>query len=114
MLSDGLEAHGELAALADGHAVSVVPAWETSGDWTTDGSASPRIWLANHTGAHKTVAGALRTTGLQAHRMPHVSAAASEGQLPLSHLHLLTRARKKEVAEIFDRDEERLSLRPPR
>ena len=82
-------------ALTDGHAVLVVPAWETSGDWTTDGSASPRIWLANHTGAHKTVAGALRTTGLEAHRMPHVSAAATQGALPLSHLHLLTRARRR-------------------
>ena len=77
MLSGALEAHGELSALIDGHAVALVPAWDTSGDWTTDGSASGRVWLANHTGAHKTAAGALRRTGLLAHAMPHVSAAAA-------------------------------------
>ncbi|WP_426571464.1 hypothetical protein [Aquihabitans sp. McL0605] len=104
-LSGLLEARAELAAMADGAAVAAVPGWEASGDWTGDGSSTPVTWLVNHTGAGRTTAGALRRTGLLAASMPHVSAAAAAGSLPLSHLHQLTRARRAEVAEVFDRDE---------
>ncbi len=37
--------------------------------------------------------------------MPHVRAAAVRGALPLTHLTLLAKARRPEVAEVFDRDE---------
>lgn len=100
-----LEARAELAAAVDGAVVSAMAPWEASADWALDGSRSSVVALVNRTGAHKSAAGALRKTGLLAASMPHVSAAAAAGVLPLSHLHLLTRARKEEVAEVFDRDE---------
>lgn len=104
-LSEALEARGELEMVVDGAAVACVPQWETSGDWTHDGSATPVVWLVNHTGSARSTAGALRRTGLLTATMPHVHAAATAGTLPLTHLHQLTRARKPEVAELFDRDE---------
>jgi len=100
-----IEARGELAAIVDGATVAMIGQWETSADWAADGAASPVVAIVNGTGAHRSAAGALRRTGLAAASMPHVSAAAGAGTLPLSHLHLLTRARTDEVAEIFDRDE---------
>jgi hypothetical protein len=98
-------ARAELAAVIDGAAVAAMSQWEASVDWASDGSATAVTHLVNHTGAHRSAAGALRRTGLDAAAMPHVWAAARDGVLPLSHLHLLTRARTPEVAEVFDRDE---------
>jgi hypothetical protein len=103
-----IEARAELAALTDGATVVAVPRWEASADWALDGSASAVVAMVNRTGAHRSAAGALRRTGLLAASMPHVSAAAAAGVLPLSHLHLLTRAREAVIAEVFDRDEELL------
>lgn len=107
-LGEALVARAELETIVDGAAVASVSQWETSGDWTHDGSPSPVRWLVNHTGDRRSSAGALRRTGLLAATMPHVHAAATAGTLPLSHLQLLTRARTTEVAEVFDRDEAHL------
>jgi hypothetical protein len=104
-LTAAVEARGELGAIVDGAVVALLPQWEASCDWALDGCRSSVTATVNRTGAHRTAAGALRRTGLLAASMPHVSAAARQGVLPLSHLHLLTRARRDEVAEIFDRDE---------
>ena len=104
-LSAAIESRAELAAITDGAVVALVPQWEASVDWANDGSATAVTWTVNHTGAAKSAAGALRKTGLLAASMPYVTAAAVAGELPLSHLHLLTRARTTEVAEVFDREE---------
>jgi hypothetical protein len=101
-------ARAQLAAVVDGAAVAAMSQWDASADWASDGSVTAVTHLVNHTGAHRSAAAALRRTGLDAASMPHVSAAAAAGVLPLSHLHLLTRARRPEVAEVFDRDEEAL------
>jgi hypothetical protein len=107
-LTTMVEARAELTAIVDGATVVAIPQWEASTDWALDGSASSVVSMVNRTGAHRSAAGALRRTGLLAASMPHVSAAAAEGALPLSHLHLLTRARRDEVADVFDRDEQTL------
>ncbi|WP_421118666.1 HNH endonuclease signature motif containing protein [Aquihabitans daechungensis] len=107
-LTGAIESRAELAAIVDGAVVALIPQWEASADWAMDGSASAVVSIVNRTGAHRSAAGALRRTGLLAASMPHVSAAAREGSLPLSHLHLLTRAREDVTAEVFDRDEELL------
>src|SRR4051794_18918351 len=104
-LSAALEAGGELRSIIDGAMVGLIPRWEASKDWAADGSRSPGTWIVNHTGATRYSAGALRRTGLLAAPMPHVSAAAAAGELPLTHLHQLTRARQPEVEERFDHDE---------
>jgi len=104
-LSRVIEARAELASITDGAAVAAVPQWEASCDWATDGSPTPVTSIVNRTGASRAAAISLRRTGLLAASMPHVSAAASAGTFPLSHLRLLTRARQPEVAEVFDRDE---------
>ncbi len=103
-----VEARSRLEAMVDGAVVAAMPQWEASADWALDGSASAVVAVVNRTGAHRSAAGALRRTGLLAASMPHVAAAARDGVLPLSHLHLLTRARRDEVAEVFERDEELL------
>jgi hypothetical protein len=103
-----MTARAELAAVVDGAAVAAMSQWDASADWASDGSVTAVTHLVNHTGAHRTAAAALQRTGLDAASMPHVSAAAAGGLLPLSHVHLLTRARTSEVAEVFDRDEEAL------
>ncbi|WP_421120645.1 HNH endonuclease signature motif containing protein [Aquihabitans daechungensis] len=103
-----VEARARLTAITDGATVAAIPQWEASADWALDGSASTVVSIVNRTGAHRSAAGALRRTGLLAASMPHVSRAAQEGSLPLSHLHLLTRAREDVIAEVFDRDEELL------
>ncbi|HWJ64628.1 MAG TPA: hypothetical protein VNS19_21825 [Acidimicrobiales bacterium] len=100
-----LEARAELTTLIDGAAVAMIPPWEASGDWARDGARSPIAMLVNRTGARRSTTAALRRTALDAAGMPHVSAAAAAGSLPLTHLELLTRARRPEVAEVFDRDE---------
>jgi hypothetical protein len=100
-----MAARSELASITDGAAVAAMGPWEASADWAADGSATVVTHLVNHTGMHRSTAGVLRHTGLDAASMPHVSAAAAEGVLPLPHLTLLTRARRPEVAEVFDRDE---------
>src|SRR6478609_1760913 len=102
-MTAALEARADLEALVDGAVVSMLPQWEASGDWASDGARSPIAMLVNRTGARRSTTAALRRTALDAAQMPHVSAAA--GSLPLSHLELLTRARRPEVAEVFDRDE---------
>ncbi len=107
-LGGAVEAHAELAAITDGAVVGLIAPWEASGDWACDGTRSAVVALVNRTGARRSAAGALRRTGLDAASMPHVSAAAAAGWLPLSHLTLLTRARRPDVAEVFDRDEARL------
>jgi hypothetical protein len=104
-LSGLMTARAELAAVVDGVAVAAMGQWEASADWAHDGSATAVTYLVNHTGVHRSAAGALRRTGLDAAAMPHVLAAARAGSLPYSHLALLTRARRPEVAEVFDRDE---------
>ena len=104
-LTFAVEARAALGAIVDGAVVGIVAQWEASADWARDGSASVVTAMVNRTGAHRSAAGALRRTGLDAASMPHVSAAAAEGVLPLTHLHLLTRAREEVVAEVFDRDE---------
>jgi hypothetical protein len=104
-MSAALMARAELASVVDGAAVAMVPRWEASLDWAVAGCVSPVVWLVNQTGERRSVAGAFRRTALLAASMPHVSAAARDGSLSLARLFLLTRARKKEVAEIFDRDE---------
>ena len=103
-----VEARAKLEAMIDGAVVAAVPQWEASADWAADGSRSSVVAAVNRTGAHRSAAVALRRTGLLAASMPHVAAAAAAGSLPLSHLHLLTRARRDEVADVFDRDEELL------
>ncbi len=105
VLGAALEARASLAALVDGAAVAMLPGWEGSCEWAADGTRSPVVALVNRTGAHRSAAGAFRRTGLLAASMPHVSAAARRGELPLSHLALVTRARRDEVAGVFDRDE---------
>ena len=107
-LSGLMVARAQLAAVVDGAAVAAMAQWDASADWASDGSATAVTFLANHTGAHRSAVASLRRTGLDAAGMPHVSAAARAGSLPLSHLTLLTRARRPEVAEVFDRDEEAL------
>ena len=104
-LTQLMAARAELAAITDGAAVAAMAQWEASADWAADGSATAVTALVNHTGAHRKAAGSLRRTGLDSASMPHVSSAAAAGALTLAHLHLLTRARKPEVAEVFDRDE---------
>lgn len=108
VLGAAVEAHAELAAIVDGAVVGIVPGWEASADWAADGTRSVVVALVNRTGARKSTAASLRRTGLDAASMPHVSAAAASGWLPLSHLTLLTRARRADVAEVFDRDEAQL------
>ncbi|MCU1370110.1 MAG: hypothetical protein JWO77_1304, partial [Ilumatobacteraceae bacterium] len=98
-------ARAELACVIDGAAVAAMAPWEASADWARDGAATVVTALVNETGAHRSAAAVLRRTGLDAASMPHVSAAATRGSLPLSHLRLVTSARKPEVAEVFDRDE---------
>ena len=100
-----IEARAELSAVVDGAAVCAMAQWEASADWAADGTKSSITATVNRTGARRSAASSLRRTGLDAASMPHVSAAARTGSLPLSHLQLLTRARKPEVAELFDRDE---------
>ncbi|HWJ62030.1 MAG TPA: HNH endonuclease signature motif containing protein [Acidimicrobiales bacterium] len=104
-MTAALEARADLEALVDGAVVSMLPQWEASGDWAADGARSPITAVVNRTGARRSATAALRRTALDAAQMPHVSAAAAAGSLPLSHLELLTRARRPEVAEVFDRDE---------
>src|SRR6478609_10980961 len=104
-MTAALEARADLEALVDGAVVSMLPQWEASGDWASDGARSPITAVVNSTGARRSATAALRRTALDAAQMPHVSAAAAAGSLPLSHLELLTRARRPEVAEVFDRDE---------
>jgi hypothetical protein len=104
-LTELIVARAELEAMIDGAAVAAVSQWEASADWAADGSATVVTHLVNHTGVHRRAAGAFRRTGLDLASMRHVAAAARDGVVPLSHLHLLTRARKPEVAEVFDRDE---------
>ncbi|WP_426573427.1 HNH endonuclease [Aquihabitans sp. McL0605] len=107
-LTAAIEARSELAAVVDGAVVAAIPQWEASLDWAADGCSSPVVAVVNRTGAHRSSAAALRRTGLDVAAMPHVSAAARAGRVPLSHLHLLARARRDEVAEVFDRDEAQL------
>ncbi|MCU1369976.1 MAG: hypothetical protein JWO77_1170 [Ilumatobacteraceae bacterium] len=104
-LSGLMAARAQLACLTDGAAVAAMAQWEASAGWARDGAATVVTALVNETGAHRSAAAVLRRTGLDAASMPHVSAAASQGSLPLSHLRLVTSARKPEVAEVFDRDE---------
>ena len=105
VLGGAVAARAELAAIVDGAVVAAVPQWEASAEWAADGAATVVTSMVNRTGAHRSAAAALRRTALDAASMPHVSAAARAGVLALSHLHLLTRARTPEVAEVFDRDE---------
>ena len=105
VLGAALEARASLASIVDGAAVAMLPGWEGSCEWAADGTRSPVVALVNRTGAHRSAAGSLRRTGSLAASMPHVSAAARRGELPLSHLTLITRARRDEVAAVFDRDE---------
>jgi hypothetical protein len=107
-LTHAIESHAQLAAIIDGAVVGIIPQWEASADWARDGSRSPVVTMVNRTGAPRSAAAALRRTGLLAASMPHVSAAAATGALPLSHLRLLTRARRDDVADVFDRDEQML------
>ena len=105
VLSTAIESAHDLSMAIDGATVAVLADWEASGDWTHDGSSTPVTWLCTHTARGRRDAGALRRTALAVRGMPHVRKAADAGTLPLSHLHLLSRARKDEVADLFDRDE---------
>ena len=104
-LTAAIVSRAQLSAIVDGAVVAMIPPWEASADWAADGTATAVTAVVNRTGAHRSAAAALRRTGLDAASMPYVSAAARDGSLPLSHLHLLAKARRPEVAEVFDRDE---------
>ena len=104
-LADALGAWHQLSDAIDGRVLAVVPSWHASMAWAHDGARSAAIWLANHLGIAKATAASLRRVALDLAPMPHASAAARHGDLSLDHLRLLTRARRPEVAESFDRDE---------
>lgn len=105
VLGEALAAAHRLQRLVEGRTVALLPAHERSREWWLAGAVSPVSHLVQETGAHRTHASKLRRTALDAEGLPHVWAAAKAGSLPLSHLHLLTRARQPDVAEQFDRDE---------
>lgn len=104
-LADALGAWHELSDAIDGRVLTVVPSWHGSMAWAHEGDRSAAIWLANHLGIAKASAASLRRVALDLAPMPHGSAAARDGELSFDHLRLLTRARRDEVAEAFDRDE---------
>ena len=95
----------EVQACLDGLGLAVTAAFDSSLEWAADGARSAASWVVDNTGVARTSAGALLKTSRLARTMDHVSAAATAGELCADKVHWLTRARRDDVAELFDRDE---------
>ena len=108
VLAEAIDAATTLSRAVDGRTLGLIAGVDAAGLWATEGYSSPTSWLVARTGATSTAIGSLRRTASDARSMPHVSAAAHAGLLPLSHLRLLTKARKPDVEDVFDRDEANL------
>ena len=107
-LGEAVRSAASVSAAVDGALVEVLSGFEASGEWARDGHRSLVSWLVAETGAHRGAAAVRRSACRGAARMPHVSAAARAGCLPLSHLKLLVDARRAPLERLFDRDEARL------
>ena len=105
VLSEAIGAAETLTRAVDGALVGVLPVWESTAEWSADGYGGPVPWLVAKTGRHTGATRSLRQTALAVAKLPHVSAAAASGALPVSHLRLLAQARDEVVAPLFDRDE---------
>lgn len=109
-LCSAIEARAELATLADGAAIGVLPRWEGAYVWRNSAYASPTAWVVGHTGARRAAVASLRRTSDDCHALPALEAAAGSGQLSLEHLRLLCALRRRTVTrERFDRDVHRLT-----
>jgi hypothetical protein len=100
-----LQERAAVQAELDGLAVAVTGAFAASVVWAADGSRSPGSWLVERTGCARVAASARLKTARLLRTMPHVAAAARRGELCADQVHLLTRARRREVAEVFDAEE---------
>ena len=108
VLSEAIGAAEVVSRAVDGALVGVLPVWEATGEWSADGYGGPVPWLVAKTGRHTGATRSLRSTAVAVAKLPHVSAAAAAGRLPVSHLRLLAQARDDVVAPLFDRDEAEL------
>lgn len=97
-----------LRTAVDGSMVGVIAGFEASMAWAVDGHRSPVGWQVARHRALRAAVSAERRCALDAHRMPHVAAAASAGLLGQAQLRALVRARRAPVEHIFDRDQAQL------
>jgi hypothetical protein len=108
-LAAAIAAWDEVQRAVDGALVEVLAGFDASLEWAAEAHHSPVSSIVASTGLPARAAASIRRTCLDAAERPVLAEHARAGRLPLSHLRLLCRARRKPVQHLYDRDEEELA-----
>jgi Domain of unknown function (DUF222) len=114
LLAEGAEGHCDATSIKElvcqhsrleSVVSTAVGAYDTSGDWATDGARTAQAWLARSCRLPKAMARRLVRRGRHLRHLPVVASAFEEGEINAAHVDTVVSVRRDDTEEALERDE---------